>query len=1449
MAALYDSLILVLLILVFIGFVFLQKEPPVPPIIRPRIKETFQSGGSGSGSGANSLIRTTEMAAANATICNLQPLYNSLQCATYIARNGPTPPILDPNRLSPNELLTGRRPTTNYLTNAEGGSGLTLPSVAITASITNLATTVSITGGDPTPFVKPNDMIYFGYMIDVQGPYVVASVATNAIILTKKYVGPNLTNTILSVIPTSMSGSASQTTPVLEDVSNPSDSGMEPEVYSIGQREFSRQLQAQAACVGLGGTLATKAQLTTALSHGANWDELGWISDDGNNKYSPRQTPTPTLYVAEAGSGAAICYGLKPSAQTAYSGYTNTGNPVYPTPFSSTSYYDPPRRDIFGTVLPGTSYINTKNKNLPYALGIGDLVYINATCNTYDTDNGDGTCTGYDCRLGEVDLLDGTCQTYTCKDPAKETNNGDGTCSTAVVYQPAIRIPSYDLFSLTWGEQVGLATDSSTNYSYSMPTYDNVTYAKPVGNNQYMYEYVYNINTKIPDLGRANFSYPKGVLQAPYSYNIITNGTKASTYRKTSSNPSYKYPKSLGPYYVAENPAIGKIMIRSKTSGDLDANGKIMGITSSTWKLIIIGVSSICYGNGKLYYIDRSKKKIFYVADINNPTSAVDITGDPSWLINRYRLNTACNNINNPTDCNTDAGGIVIQRCPAGTRPGEACSNKDPGDVVFSSINVDLQSSATVKNINVIPSFNTNVPTVDPPGVRYLYPTIPTPLYPFTSIQDPTTPISWSSGGSLYVINQITSNNTTVVLTTTSISYVTGFGTRTSSYKEYAKGTISQISYDGIAGTVAGTSSATNVQYGRISLTNSPGFDLSPSIVYGINPNNTLTLLSLKYISHSNGYWVGIGGPTNNAAYPENHIYYGQFVILPSGSSFSTVTTLTDITNGIINPVEVAIDGYEMTVVVLNASGGVFFKNITPTSTQNINSTSFLNPASIINPVSIQNKVPPIGLQNVSISKVAYSTGGSGSRISLNKSVVGCSAGTYGPTCSPCDTGYYSPIGSTNQIPCTGGNLCIQTGQVRCAAGTYCPAGTTTALTCTAGNYCPAGTADPIPCTAGNYCPAGATAQTPCTAGNYCPAGTAAPVPCTAGNYCPAGTGAQIPCTAGNYCPAGAIAQIPCTAGKYCPAGTAAPVSCISFSTTTSSVINGTGGVPNQIQGTLISSIAFGSTGNMYIAVGNKIYKISSTGVNTATFTGGVGGMPTTFTIFGMVVDYLENLYFTDGDGNKIYRITSSGNISTIAGTGTAGYTDGPALSAQFSTPTALALDSTGDLYVADTGNSLIRRITSVGVVYTLPIANLNRPSGIAFDSQRNLYISDSYSHKIRKITYTGTMSVFAGDPSLYKGGSAGYLDATGTTARFNNPGAIAFDSMGNLYVADYGNHCVRKITSVGVVSTVALAATALIFSDPTGIAVDSNNNIYVADANNGVITKIVGSCNAATGL
>ena len=1169
MAALYDSVILVLLILVFIGFVLLQKEPPLPPIIRPRIKEKFQSGGSGSGSAGNSLIRTTEMAAANATICNLQPLYDSLHCAAYIARNGPTPPVLDASRLSPNELLTGRRPTTNFLTNAEGGSGLTLPSVAITGSITNLGTIVSITGRDPTPFVKPNDMIYFGYMIDVQGPYVVASVASNAITLSKKYVGPNLTNTILSVIPTAMSGSAGQTTPVLEDVSNPS-----PEVYSIGQGEFAQQTQAQAACAGLGGTLATKLQLRSALNNGANWDELGWISDDGNNKYAPRQTPAPTLYVTTAVSGAAICYGIKPSAQTAYTGYTNSGNPVYPTPFSSTSYYDPHRYDIVGTVLPGTSYINTKNTKLPYALGIGDLVYLNATCNQYtadryDIDNGDGTCTAYDCKLGEVDLLDGTCQTYACK--TGDTNNGDGTCSTAIVYQPPVGLPKYE--GGFYGQQSYNAT-TPTSYYYTVPTYTNI-YFTETGQNSGYGRVIYDSEAAGAGVGVMNFSYPKGVLQTPYIYNIIKSGTKSTIYTKNSSNPSYRYPKSLGPYYVAENPAIGKIMIRSKTPGDLDENGKFIDIASTTTSFVMGGVKKISHGKNTLYAITNDDKLIC-VPDCISATAVVDITPDWEGIViatpiaisyDAYAttpsisfVNDMKSRLNPPGLSFTSSFGRNIFYATSGIQ-----SKPSWTQLVGVNTGCDLRTANTISvsngkvyasdflKLHYKPSleacFNETVPLISP---ALTFVPLPSPvdevnterlrLYEIGIRCRAIRHNEWYPGytgaptlnsdaelGILYTkastydwgnfsYSQVQRNECVPFLTAYP-AYVQRVNTINKQVLDYE----TEVSFDGTYNTIMILrKSDRSVWYANT------------SVITGVTAPNWTRLVGINAVSvsHSNLRCVLIG-TDNNLYYFPNYMNVSRTVNIPYTGSGT--------------PIQVSFDGYAMTLVVLNSLGNVFFLNL------HIHRY-------------IENKVPPIGLQNVSISKVAYSTGGSGSKISLNKSVVGCAAGTYGPTCTPCDTGYYSPVGAPNQIPCTAGNLCIQTGQVPCPAGTYCPAGATTVLTCTAGSYCPLGTGSPVPCTPGNYCPAGATAQTRCTAGNYCPPGATAPVPCTAGNYCPAGATAPVPCTAGYYCPAGAAAQTPAppagtpappappapppqtsctaTAGNYCPAGTGAPVPC-----------------------------------------------------------------------------------------------------------------------------------------------------------------------------------------------------------------------------------------------------------------------------------------------------------------
>ena len=190
------------------------------------------------------------------------------------------------------------------------------------------------------------------------------------------------------------------------------------------------------------------------------------------------------------------------------------------------------------------------------------------------------------------------------------------------------------------------------------------------------------------------------------------------------------------------------------------------------------------------------------------------------------------------------------------------------------------------------------------------------------------------------------------------------------------------------------------------------------------------------------------------------------------------------------------------------------------------------------------------------------------------------------------------------------------------------------------------------------------------------------------------------------------------------------------------------------------------------------------------------------------------------------------------------GYTDGTGTSAQFNYPSGVAVDGAGNVYVADCHNHRIRKITASGVVSTLAgsgtsgyadgtgtSAQFDYPTGVAVDGAGNVYVADSDNHRIRKITASGVVSTLAG--STY-----GYTDGTGTSAKFYYPRGVAVDGAGNVYVADRVNHRIRKITASGVVSTLAGSAqgytdgtgTSAKFYYPFGVAVDGAGNVYVAD-------------------
>ncbi len=324
------------------------------------------------------------------------------------------------------------------------------------------------------------------------------------------------------------------------------------------------------------------------------------------------------------------------------------------------------------------------------------------------------------------------------------------------------------------------------------------------------------------------------------------------------------------------------------------------------------------------------------------------------------------------------------------------------------------------------------------------------------------------------------------------------------------------------------------------------------------------------------------------------------------------------------------------------------------------------------------------------------------------------------------------------------------------------------------------------------------------------------------------------------------------------------------------STLAGSAGVSGSVDGTgtaarfnLPQGIATDSAGNVYVAdTGNHtIRKITlagvvSTLVGSAGSTGSIDGTGTAARFNsprGLAPDSAGNVYVADTDNHTIRKITPAGVVSTLAGSaGVSGSDDGTGTAARFDTPFGLATDAAGNVYVADTNNHTIRKITPAGMVSTLAgsagasgsvdgtgtAARFNSPRSLTTDAAGNVYVADSNNHTIRKITPVGVVSTLAGSA-----GSTGSVDGTGTAARFNFPYGLATDSVGNVYVADTGNHTIRKITPAGVVSTLAGSAgntgsadgtgTAARFDTPFGLATDAAGNVYVADSNNHTIRKI----------
>jgi len=231
----------------------------------------------------------------------------------------------------------------------------------------------------------------------------------------------------------------------------------------------------------------------------------------------------------------------------------------------------------------------------------------------------------------------------------------------------------------------------------------------------------------------------------------------------------------------------------------------------------------------------------------------------------------------------------------------------------------------------------------------------------------------------------------------------------------------------------------------------------------------------------------------------------------------------------------------------------------------------------------------------------------------------------------------------------------------------------------------------------------------------------------------------------------------------------------------------------------------------------------------------------------GLSVDGNGNVYVSDGF-SLIREITPSGAVTTVAGGLTIGYTDGAGATAQFYGPAGSAFDTQGNLYIADVGNNVIRKVTPGGVVSTYAgtgnagyrngaatsahlnntsdsLAIFNNPQGVAVDAAGNVYVADRGNSVIRKITPAGRVTTLAGARSR------GFIDATDESAAFNNPSGVAVDASGNVYVADQGNSSLRKITPAGVVTTiVGNPSQTTILNYPSAIAIDKTGNVYIAD-------------------
>ena len=301
------------------------------------------------------------------------------------------------------------------------------------------------------------------------------------------------------------------------------------------------------------------------------------------------------------------------------------------------------------------------------------------------------------------------------------------------------------------------------------------------------------------------------------------------------------------------------------------------------------------------------------------------------------------------------------------------------------------------------------------------------------------------------------------------------------------------------------------------------------------------------------------------------------------------------------------------------------------------------------------------------------------------------------------------------------------------------------------------------------------------------------------------------------------------------------------------------------------TAVAVDGSGNLYIAEPAAVLRVAANGALTTiagtgvTGDSGDGGPATSAqvnSLAGIAVDASGNVYIADNMSNRVRRIGANGTIITVAGTSVAGYSGdgGPAPAAQLNSPNGISLDATGALYIADTNNYVIRRVAPNGTITTVAgdgklgyagdggpagAGQLSFPNGIAADTAGNLYIADTWNSRIRKVNTGGALSTYAGNGTAWWGDGG-----PATSALLYSPWGVALDGGGNVYIGDSLNNRVRRVNPDGVISTVAGTGAAGYSGDggqatdaslnaPQGVAVDAADNLLIADSDNARVRKV----------